>query len=401
MQVRNRASVVHAVWVTVAEMANVVGVVRAQAAGNGPASADTVELQAWTDTIVLTAPTGTSSSMLGAGLDNELRSISENGPIARAFPNEFESIDEELYRGQFTEIANQFELRAHANFLFAQANFQVTEGMRVLVYNVFCVKKVERLKLEAGMQPAGEGTVTPCEIWYGWALSLIIYGEYRTFTSEVRAQLMRAGGNLRAAAEQAGLQTRVYMRGLEPKQAGAINLVRNADDITQNFKWDKNAPPIPIFVKYMRIRSASTQAIRWYTPARIPNGRYELRITEMRIAPRKANGNEWDGDGSAPEPQIKILVKPAGRDWLEFASLLERSTYTPACQALHGRVLTINGPMQLLIAVYDDDVFEPDFVGAAKVDDLTLLGDGRADVEVSLQTDGQIQVLKIRLVPTR
>ena len=118
------------------------------------------------ETFQLPAKIGTMKTLLGKGFSSKIKPIDDAGLIPRAYPAKYDKTDTNAYNLQIVIVRNQFQLDAHANYLFARAGATVDSDKRYAVYRGYHIDKVKELKLEG--KNNSRAPIVATKIYYGW-----------------------------------------------------------------------------------------------------------------------------------------------------------------------------------------------------------------------------------------
>ena len=243
-------------WLTLATL-----VAPSVSAQDAPATA--IDLPRWHE-LELPAPIDASSSFLGVGLSSTLDRFGERGQIGQAYPNDFETTNPNLQKTSYFEFNTKLNFELGASCYLGSAELQADAHLRYVVYNAYCIKKVERLKIpEDPVNLPGGCVWVPYQILYGWSASVIVFGAGAGFSAELKTTLATASGEIKGSVEANNLQARTVLRGLHSKNDSVV-IVRTEKDVSDNYTID--AKPVPIFVKYRLVSTLQTEPITvWRT----------------------------------------------------------------------------------------------------------------------------------------
>ena len=241
-------------------------------------------------TILLPAPMGTSSKDLGKGFSATLDDVDDAGAIPSAYPSKVERVDDNRYESEVVLLKDDFTLNAQIRGLGFDIGAETTSGKRYAVYRVYQIKRVEKLKKHG--KTKGRAYVYANKILWGWALLVLIEGDSSRFTSEVAVSLIGAGVDVRAVSESYALNTKVRLRGLEPRKKGDIPIATDIDEVQRLFKIPKE--PVPILIEYVVARDVDTEEIEWSKAELLRAGDYKMSIDGIVVSQRKKSGHHWD-----------------------------------------------------------------------------------------------------------
>jgi hypothetical protein len=336
--------------------------------------------------VVFAAELGTTPDILGMGVERNLTTTDSNGDSHRVFPNKVTNVAVNQYDAKFELVDNSFLLEAHGHYLFGEAGIKANTNRRYMVVRAYQVSKVAKVSTEG--RPVANAPMYASRIFYGWALYVVIEGDSSSFTSEVAAELMGAGGKLGATIKANKLTSRVHLIGLKPKKAGDVPIAVTTDEVQASFETSPD--PQPIFVEYTLMQDMVVDAIPW-TKNEFTAGRYAVNV-DISVMDSKASGKPWDV-GSLPDPNVTLFVNGQ-----KVTSCKQQDSIESHC--LHDRVIDVDAITELMLRVVDADVAADDPIGTTIP--LQVMSSGGAPRSpIELKTTDQLRWAKVTFTPVR
>jgi hypothetical protein len=336
--------------------------------------------------VFFAAEMGITPDILGMGFERNLTTTDANGIPHRVYPNKTVEVAVNQYDAKFEIIDNSLLLDAHAHYLFVQAGVKTSTNKRYMIVRAYQVSKVTKLVAEG--PPMARAPMYASKIYYGWALYVVIEGESSTFTTEVAANLMAAGGRLATAIKSYRLTSHIHLIGLQPKKTGDVPLVVSVDEVRQNFETARAAQPI--FVEYALTQDLVADVIPW-SKNELKPGSYFVAV-DLAVMDSKANGKSWDV-GSLPDPLVTLLVNGRAE-----ASCKQQDSMESHC--LRGRMIDVAEDTTIAIHVEEADLVVNDPVGDTFP--LKVMRSGATPgTPIQLKTTGQLRWATLTLTPVR
>lgn len=256
---------------------------------------------------VFAAEIGTTPDILGMGFSKDLAPTDDEGNTHRVFPNEYVEVPADQYQVDVEQVTNQLSLAAHGRFLFVEAGVKFSSSKRYLVGRVAHISKV--LKLKSDTKPIGNAPLVASKIYYGWAFYYVIEGDAHTFTADVVASLMTKGGGSSIELQKKGMNYKLRLIGLKPKDKYFIATPEDAESLLDNQVVIETAEDAqPIFVEYTVNEDIAVETIPW-ARNEFRAGRYRIQVT-AQLQNRSASGRDWDV-WDAPDPTLEVRVSGA------------------------------------------------------------------------------------------
>jgi len=162
---------------------------------------------------------------------------------------------------------------------------------RYAYYRAVQLKHVLELRDDTAMNLAPAGAIYyPWRIYYGHSYVRWVRGSSETFTVELGAKFLSAGGGIEAFTKENKLEAGLAGSGLAPSSGQAI-FAKNAAEVEGSYVPTGN--PVPILVEYRRIPNVAftDSSIAWVS---IPKKRVEIRFSSIQV---KSHGS-WAYDYS-------------------------------------------------------------------------------------------------------
>lgn len=107
------------------------------------------------------------------------------------------------------------------------------------------------------------------------------------------------------------------------------------------------------------IRSTALSAVRTAPTSGQPEGLYTLEIVRANVPPRQRGGHEWDGEGDAADPYVRLFRDSE----LIFETPIVENSLLPAFDATLPRNVRISPSTRLRFEVWDSDGGSDDPIG--------------------------------------
>jgi hypothetical protein len=264
-----------------------------------------------------------------------------------------------VFSSELVLLTNKVQLDAQLSYFIASGSSEVQAGKSYAVYNVFNIVRTDMLDKEGS--PAGSPLLYADAVQYGWKLSVLIEGESKTFTNEVKVALEAAGasGRMKEAVEKFNLHTRVKAEGLRLKEGSGVPIVTDAKQISEIFEIPQE--PVAIFVDYLALSDVVTPEIIQADAPILGLGQYRLSSFLASISKTKSNGQRWDfgsGPSSAPDPFVNIIIN--GELW---ATCNEKDSFEATCDERKGQSFKIVRDTRICVQIFDQDLASNDLIG--------------------------------------
>ncbi|ACY15384.1 hypothetical protein [Haliangium ochraceum] len=339
--------------------------------------------------LVVAAPLGTTSDILGRGFDQSISDIGPGGKLMRAYPPVFEEVPVKQYLVHYESIENALELNANARFLFAGAGVKQQDNHRYMILRVSYIDRVAVLRPEG--EPLVDSDLYASKLFYGWAFHLIVEGESSSFTTDVAAKLREvseAGAELKSAVNEHRLRAHVQAIGLQAKETGAVVFATTPEQVKQSFKASEVS--VPILVEYRTRRELAIKALPWKRDELTP-GTYRLDV-RLEVMGSKADGRPWDGGGGPPDPVVRLFI-----DGVLKASCKQQNSAVHLC--LNGLNVEIGAESMIQMSVVDMDLSAHDPIG--EVGPWQPIGHADLNKPAFLPAQGQIKSVEVTFRPLR
>ncbi len=331
------------------------------------------------ESIEVIAPSETSKRIFGKMFDANFSELVGRDEI----DGDVDSYDVDEYKVKYQQINNMLEFNAFAKFYgILGVNFNAKSNDRYAVLQVTSISRVENFIPDD--LPSGY-YFYPSKIAYGWSVNYIIWGNSKSFTSDISADISSlisgANINLKGIISKSNLSYKLELRGLRQRSDSDI-IVLDPKEIKNNFIPGK---PQPIFVEYRASNDQLTNAIQWETN-KIGEGEYSIEWIEFGINPTDNLGNSWDTFGG-----INPIV------YFKNAAYIGESDNFSRQIVKIGKNIDINNNTSLYFNIYDkDDYSQSDLIGKAyaKFADLAKY---HPEELVELKFDGQLISPKLKL----
>jgi hypothetical protein len=116
--------------------------------------------------LVVPAPLGVMTDVLGLGFDDHLDDLDAAGKRHRAFDPKFTRVLVNQYTAQFAQLDNEFKLQAHAQVLGTQLGVGFSNSKRYMVLRVRQLREVASLKPTG--DPLGAEQVMASKAYFSW-----------------------------------------------------------------------------------------------------------------------------------------------------------------------------------------------------------------------------------------
>lgn len=301
------------------------------------------------NTLLVPAPAGTDTSILGMAYDSDLNDKDADGVRHRMYPPVILTASDKLYKSTFTLLVSRTELNASAKVLFASGGITQKRGMRYAVLNVRSISRVR--SLDAQGTPLYQGEFYASKIYYGWSLDYVFEGDESQLNEHIDAKLRDLlGGEFSSEVERLRLKKTLVTRGLKPKNSRPVVIANSAADIVANFTQEGSGDQ-PILVEYECAKSFSVPAFDTKAP-KYSAGNFTLDSLRFSIAETQADGSSWDG-GSPPDPLITISRNGVKIYSTQVDDMLSGSIAI-------GRLITIGSGDVIRADLVDVDGIDPD-----------------------------------------
>lgn len=339
------------------------------------------------ETIMIPAPIGVDSEVLGIGYRNQISEANSE----RVFSTEFRRISENIYRSSFVLQQNIFQRDATLKaFNFVGFNTSELHQKRFALLTVYSISEVARIESDFSKSVSNIDFYASA-IYYGWALNVLIDGSVTDFTKSIAANLEsfnQIGGSIKRKIESYNLRTDIFLRGLQAKSSSP-EIVLDWNDVKNHFDIGE---PQPIFIEYTFLKSYNTDQITWSEQNIIP-GDYRLIEVGAEIAKSKSNGRNWDFSGP-PDPFVDVYINGE----LVLKDGPSKNNFSPKFQP--SRTITITRDMILQFDFIDKDLSEHDEIGRAQIQYNEIIN-GSLNKPIELVVTGQVKRAWIILGPIK
>ncbi len=232
-------------------------------------------------TIMAPAPAGIAPHHLGRPLDENFSPIPGEEGRSLFVNDVVHTTKVHTIEHRITTIETTRAFKANVRAWVVSAGFGTSTTHRYASYNAHQVDEVREVDEATPMRQAPPGAVY--YLWrlhYGHSFEMVVSGEDRSFTANVKATFMVASGGISAFAASNNLKTTALGRGLEPIDGQAI-FATTAEEITRSYKNSGEA--VPIFAEYRSIPRTCLppdEQIHWRTPMRMRIGFDKLNVYE-------------------------------------------------------------------------------------------------------------------------
>lgn len=359
---------------------------------SAPAFADGPEIVAIkkNSTILVRAPINTTSNRIGLGADDEFNEFDAEGNPLRIWPEETIESAPNRWVIKVVQIDDQLKLKAAAKFLLGDASVAASQERRYMWVQVFHVTKVLTLKrngpAKARARFLGES------IWYGTAFNAVIEGSAADFTADVAASFLGGSANLEVAKSKHRLKVQTVTDGLKLRKDKEIPLSGDVAKIMEAFEED--GTPQPIFIEFRTMEDYASDKILWKKDTLRP-GKYRITTLSFEVKETKANGQNWDAGGDAPDPWFT-----GGYDAQNLGAMCkEKNKFKVVCKP---EVVIDLVPGRLFSGkVTEKDLLDDDPVGDLVPTDLLLISEAQPNRDFDLPVSGQLNYFRITLEPVR
>lgn len=213
-------------------------------------------------------------------------------------------------RAQWVYIENSSELAANVRgWGIISIGGAASREQRYATYRALQVSEVVELDdtTAAMSDPPQAAVYYLSKIYYGRMYELVFSGHKKDFSVDVRAGLLKFGGEFQARAKQHNLNVKVHARGLRP--LGEVLLDASHEKLSEIYGTEKNwGKPRPILVEFRRIpgrQDPGFTELAWERPVEPDIERIVVEVI--------ANNKHWTPTGVRVNKGDTIVVVAEGQ----------------------------------------------------------------------------------------
>jgi hypothetical protein len=269
-------------------------------------------------TVKAPAPIGLGIHHLGRPVDADFQPIPGEAGKSLFVTDTVRTTTVNSIEHKFTtiETTRGFSANVRAWAFAAGASTRTTN--RYASYHAYQIADVREIDDATQMNTAPPGAVYYLwRIHYGHSFEMVVSGEDRSFTTNVRAEFLVAGGGISAFASSHNLAATAIGRGLEPLTGEAI-FATSTSQITSSYT--SKGEPVPIFAEYRSIPKTCIppdEQINWRQP-----GKIRVAFDKVNVYDDGSFGSdEWSlnakctvNDKEVPLTNIEVMPKTGVSD---------------------------------------------------------------------------------------